>query len=68
MRICTSKSAIFIESMLCPYVVIYLFIYLFVYFNFYFRRQFGTVLDAFVKLEKIAEVIDEMLPKFSSQL
>lgn len=64
MRICTSKSAIFIESMLCPYVVIYLFIY----FNFYFRRQFATVLDAFVKLEKIAEVIDEMLPKFSSQL
>ena len=33
-----------------------------------FRRQFTTVLDAFVKLEKIAEVIDEMLPKFSSQL
>ncbi len=36
-------------------------------FVFYFRRQFRTVLDAFVKLQNIAEVIDEMLPKFTSK-
>ena len=40
----------------------------FVLLFFYFRRQFTTVLDAFFKLENIAEAIDEMLPKFSSQL
>ena len=34
----------------------------------YSRRQFITVRDAFVKLENIAEAINEMLPKFSSQL
>ena len=41
---------------------------LFLLLFFYFRRQFTTVRDAFLKLENIAEAINEMLPKFSSQL
>ena len=31
------------------------------------RRQFRVVSDAFIKLEGIAEVINEMLPKFASK-
>lgn len=31
------------------------------------RRQFRVVSDVFIKLEGIAEVINEMLPKFASK-
>lgn len=40
---------------------------LFVLCFFCHRRQFRVVSDAFIKIEGIAEVIDEMLPKFASK-